>query len=114
MLWRTLVLSATLLGAGCFGTPQPNPPNVRLDEGKVEGFGTRGEEVYITGCPGAVAPPHATVRIFSLDRSDPPEDALSDAAGGFSAEVPGSLGEEFRFQLWFDGHRSAAGPAGHR
>ena len=67
----TLLVVLVLLPLGCLGTPQPDPPNI--NPAHIFGFGTLGPPtVQIRGEAGAVVPADVLLRIYSLDRTEPP------------------------------------------
>lgn len=110
ILYGFFFLMLTLWFCGCFGTPQPLPPNVEpqiFEENLfAKGQNTNGP-IPISGRAGAVSPPESALRIFNLDNEEPPTTVSIDQDGSFYAEIRGAYGDEFRLEALLRGSRSS-------
>jgi hypothetical protein len=105
------LLGALLLGCQGNISPQPEPPMRQAPtvdfgavEAKVDTFSNN--PPGLSGAPGSVSPPGATLRAVNLDNIEDPVETIVAADGSFAVEMSLSVGDEVRVQL-FDGDQAS-------
>lgn len=108
MRWLRYI-SIPLLGlASCVVSPQPSPPNITVDEDRIDTDSSTSDMVdgpRITGGPGAIDPAEGVVVVTNLDEELPPRSEPVAADGSFDIIAEG-LSTEYRLQARLGSDRS--------